>query len=685
MKKIRLFTAFVLLAVTLAVSAFAAVTVTYDIQSAKTDNNTDCYKIVATLTDAEGDFRGFAQTVTLDTSIFTPISKKTGNALDLSSGSSTLTNPLYGYYYMNETTEAEVTASYVDVSWTVTGSKVELTAETFVTPDNYPANNMAAMSIYFKYADGKSASDITADSFKVNKITYANGNYNYYGRDEEEGNYTTNITVVNNVVPASATTTEYWSVGNGYNIIETDKTQSKANSPVTKTNETETKLTVSHGGYYQNNNNWGGVASKKTYKVDGLQIEVKFEQMPTSTDCWAYIGVLKNPAIFDASSGSNPGYVNLIRYADGNMTVHKTGGSFGTIANVGDDSKFFKLSAGDTLKVCFNKNTSGKYDVTYIKNNSDVLKVVNSELDLETALGGEKGYVVVSASCLGSQENAFKYTVDVNPTASVVSSIDVQKDDVLYFYTVDSETEKAVLTKTYKATATGDYSFVVAPETSYSVYLNRGYTTQLAYAVMPNGTVSQVTDATDTVLGSADVSVRTSSPQGIRFFGSVSNKVAFDEAAEDASEYGFIMTAESTYNNLGDDYVLDINLVNSGKAKKGVAYSKKTDGDTETVENDIYFQRTDARTVIAGVFYGIPKTAEALQTVIVSRPYMVLSGVYVYGEATKTSLYDVAKAIYGKDGYESSWAYAKQIIDIVEGTGDNLDADITIDVGSLYN
>lgn len=674
MKKIKLFTAFVLLAATLAVSAFAAVTVTYDIQSAKTDTNSiDCYKIVATLTDTNGDFRAFAQTVTLDTSIFTPISKKTGNALDLSSGSSTLTTPLYGYYYMNETTEAEVTASCVDASWTVTGSKVELTAETFVTPDNYPANNKAAMSIYFKYAGGKSASNITADSFKVNKITYENGEEStyYYGRDEEEGNYKTNLTVVNSVVPASATTTEYWSVGNGYNIIETDKTQSKANSPVTKKDETKTKLTVSHGGYYQNKDNWGGVASKETYKVDGLQIEVKFEQMPTSTDCWAYIGVLKNPTIFDASSGSNPGYVNLIRYADGNMTVHSTGGNFNTIANVGGTEEFFKITAGDTLRVCFDKNTSGKYDVTYIKNDSDVLKVVNNELDLETALDGEKGYVVVSASCLGSQKDAFKYTVDVAPDKYFIGSIDMKKDDVAYRY---KNADGVVDPEIYKATADCTYNFpVLADGSGYTVIVNRGYTAQFIYSV-ENG-VTSLFELGGYILGSGDVSVRTTDPQGIRFFGKANSDVikSWNGYGIDI-RYGFIMTAESEYNNLAEDYVLDMNLVNSGKAKMGIAFSNVSGS-----EKDLYVSKNETDVTIAGVLYGIPKTKEGVKTVIASRPYFELSGVIIYGEVTKASIYDVAKAIYGKPGYESAQAYAKEIIDIGDGV-----EEIKIDIGSLY-
>lgn len=666
MKKIKLLTAFVLLAVMFTVSAFAAVTVTYDIQSAKTDDNSDCYKIVATLTDTEGDFRGFAQTVTFDKDIFVPIDKEDGTELNLTSGSSSSTFPLYGYYY--KSADKKVTAIFTPgTAWTVSGDKVTLIAEELVAPDNYPANNMAAMSIYFKYADGKSAKDIKADSFAVNKITYANGDAHYYGRDSE--GKTTNITVVNNVVPA---TVQYWNVGNGYNIIESDKTESAKNSPVTVISETQTKVSVSHGGYYQNKDNWGGVASKTKYTVDGLQIEVKFTQMPTSSDCWAYIGVLKDPSIFDAIKGTNPGYVNLIRYGVGNMTVHSTGGDFSTIANVGGTEEFFKITAGDTLRVCFDKNTNGKYDVTYIKNNKDVLKVVNEALDLESALEGETGYVVVSASCLGSQKDAFKYTVDVAPDKYFIGSVELKKDDVAYFY--KNGVENGEPEKVYKATADCTYNFPVLLDSSgYVVIVNRGYTNQLTYTVEKGDTLP--VNFPGYILGSGDVSVRTTDPQGIRFFGKT-----FNENVEHANsnginvEYGFIMTAESEYNNLADDYVLDMNLVNSGKAKKGVAFSN-----VSGFEKDLYVSKNETERTIAGVLYGIPKTKEGVKTVIASRPYFYFRGNVIYGEVTKASIYDVAKAIYGKPGYESAQAYAKEIIDI----GDGIE-EIEIDVGSLY-
>ena len=63
--------------------------------------------------------------------------------------------------------------------------------------------------------------------------------------------------------------------GNGYNIINADKEKVSENSPVTVT-DVEGGVQVSHGGYYQDGKNWGGVALKDAYKLDGLSITVKF-------------------------------------------------------------------------------------------------------------------------------------------------------------------------------------------------------------------------------------------------------------------------------------------------------------------------------------------------------------------------------------------------------------------------
>ncbi len=652
----------------LTVVAFADVTVTYDIQEG---NVADTYQIVATVTDPEGDFRLFAQNITFDNSIFVPVSKTKGTAIDLSSGSSTSKTPVKVYTWHDEENEEDVTASYAsEPVWTVEGTDVVLDFESNLVPNEYPVNGYTLFSMHFVYADGKSADDIAADSFKLNTITYTNGDstcYYYYGRDDE--GKATNITVVNNVVPAPVVEETYWNAGNGYDLYDMAGELVANNSPVTKSNESETAVTVKYGGYYKNTANWSGAALKEAVTVDGLEIEVSYTKLPSSTDCWAYIGVLADPSIFSTGTPYNNGYVNLIRYSADNLAVYGTT-AWTSTGTYGAGEGFFAIEAGDTLRVCFDKNAEGTYDITYVKNGTEFFELPVA-LDLEAALGGTTGYPVVSASCKGSEAGAFEYTVDVAPEEIKVAKIPVAAGDTVYEYTVDASSYTAT-----EIDADGTYNVLVPETDSISVIVNSGYTAQKMYNVNATyeGYYTETTFAANGVLGSNEVSMRADDPQGIRFFGTVSNGIL-----DAVSEYGFIMTAESAYNNLDDDYVLDMALVEAGKAKKGIAY----DGNG----TDLYFSKDDTTTVIAGVLYGIPKTAEGVQTVIVSRPYYKSGDAYVYGEEKESTLYDIAKELLKKEEYEAVWEYAQEIVDLVDGTEPELPeltTEIAIDVSSLY-
>ncbi len=219
----------------------------------------------------------------------------------------------------------------------------------------------------------------------------------------------------------------------------------------------------------------------------------------------------------------------------------------------------------------------------------------------------------------------------------------------------------------------GVYKVFANAQTAGTYVVNSEYTAQKVYNVAADGTVTQGIE--NGILGVDEVSVRVRDPRGIRFFGTVANLVA-DTA--DFEEYGFIMTAESAYNNIGTDYVLDMALVDAGKAKKGVAK-----GTVNGTAVDKYFERDVESTLIAGVLYGIPMDADSVQTIIASRPYYKIGETYVYGEVTKASIYDVAKAIYNVEGFEVAWDYAKEIIDIVEGDAE-IQGEIAIDVSGLY-
>ena len=560
-------------------------------------------------------------------------------------------------------------------SWSVgADGKVSGYITAYTQSTKFDINDTLVLNVAFILADGVTPDDLVSTDFVIDSVYIKDtGNNVQYGYNYTNVECEETLTVVNNVVPAPAVVVEDWIAGNGYNLVDMDGNVVANNSPVTKTEKSATEVTVKYGGYYQGADNWAGAALKEAVTIDGLEVEVTYTTLPTSNDCWAFIGVLAYPAIFSTNASYNNGYVNLIRYSNGNMSVYGTT-KWETVGTYGDG--FFALENGDVLRVCFDKNEEGTYDITYVKNNTEVFTLPIA-IDLEAALGGTKGYVVASASCKGSEANAFEYTVNTNPEELAVAKIPVAAGDTVYEYVED-----AGYTIT-KVTANGTYDIILADGDNIAVIVNSGYTSQKAYSVSKvhaDGYFVEMENFANGVLGSDELSVRIRSdaPQGIRFFGTVKNVIA---ELDNFDEYGFIMTAESTYNALPDDYVLDMALVEAGKAKKGVA--------KDTAGTDIYFERTTEATVIAGVFYGVPKTVEGVKTVIASRPYYKLGDACIYGEVTKATLYDIAKLIYNVEGYEVAWEYAKEIIEIVEGpmTDDDvpeLDNEIAIDVSELY-
>lgn len=669
MKNFKLLMAFALVAVMLTVSAFAAISLNFDLEETTTDTGDACYKVVVTQSDDEGDWRALQTKISFNYDKIIPVDYYDGS-VPVYSGE-TAEYPFMVGEFTNGRNKKGPLLFPSSPEWTIDGANSEVVVELYWgSADAYPitADESFIYEMFFKLADGVELTDIYEDDFNVYYVKYANGVDNFVGNADASKN---NIVLTNNVVNEAPVVVEYWNVGNGYNLVDMDGNKVADNSPVTKSGETETAVTVKYGGYYQGTDNWSGAALKEAVTVDGLEIEVTYTALPSSTDCWAYIGVLANPSIFSTKNDAyNNGYVNLLRYYNDNIAVMGTT-SWTTVGNYGTGEGFFAIEAGDVLRVCFDKNAEGTYDITYVKNGTETFKLPVA-LDLEEALGGTAGYPVVSASCKGSEAGAFEYTVDVAPEELAVAKIPVAAGDTVYEYTENVS---------YKATEIADNGTydVLATGLAY-VVVNSGYTAQKVYMVSPDveGYYAEFAPAANGVLGDDEVSVRVVDPQGIRFFGTISN----DYVLERNGEYGFIMTAESAYNNLPEDYVLDMALVEAGKAKKGVAH----DGNG----TDKYFKRDAEATIIAGVLYGIPKTAEGVQTVIVSRPYYkVAPDVYFYGEETKATLYDIAKAIYNKAGYEVAWEYAKEVIELVEGDIDEpevpeIDNEIAIDVSELY-
>jgi len=133
-----------------------------------TEVSSGTYKVVATLTDTEDDFRGWKNIITYDSSIITPVA----DSFVAYSGATVVTETV-----------------------TENGDESKIVFESYVTPGSKDATNVTVFEMQFTLADGKTTDDFISETFKVDYVAYANGEYNYYGTTDA------NITVANNVVP----------------------------------------------------------------------------------------------------------------------------------------------------------------------------------------------------------------------------------------------------------------------------------------------------------------------------------------------------------------------------------------------------------------------------------------------------------------------------------------------------
>ena len=238
--------------------------------------------------------------------------------------------------------------------------------------------------------------------------------------------------------------------------------------------------------------------------------------------------------------------------------------------------------------------------------------------------------------------------------------VKVTAGDIIYFQ------DDTVAT----AETTGDYKLPTT-ENGY-VVVNSGFTAQKLYKV-ESGAITEVTSNENGVLATDSASLRKDSvATGLRF------KSSFATALKNTvKEYGYLVTVESAYNALPADYVLNMDLVTAGKAKKGIAFNK-ADG------TDIYFNVDGARTVVTAVATNIPLTKDAVTTNIVARPYYELEdGTIVYGETVKRQAAEVAQKIKAEDA--ETYAKYKDYIDAIVALVAEDPTYAIIDLGPLFS
>ena len=199
------------------------------------------------------------------------------------------------------------------------------------------------------------------------------------------------------IIPASAASTDKWIAGNGFLIDD-------KNSPVV-VKETDKGIQVTHGGYYTNGKDWGGIAYNEKIDLDGFSVELTIDKLPdTDTDTWFSVDFMQKPQLFQVGSplgDDNKGIVNLIRWKNNKLENYGPTDFKGIGA---DENAAFGLKEGDTLTVKVNKK-DGKYVLT--------MNGVESKYsyDLTGIADDGKAYLVIGASMKNSPADGFQYTI----------------------------------------------------------------------------------------------------------------------------------------------------------------------------------------------------------------------------------------------------------------------------------
>lgn len=208
---------------------------------------------------------------------------------------------------------------------------------------------------------------------------------------------------------------------NGFFIYDTEaKAFSETRDPAT-VSDTANGVKVVHGGYYAKGDDFGGVTSAEKYDLNGLTVTIYFETVPevtVDTDCWIAIDFLAAQRgfytnNFDPANGGNNGVINLLRFGKPYTEFYGPSAwsqSYGSGSEDTTVNGMFAVKSGTTLTVKLDRTATGTYTYTYSREGFEDF-VVPYEFNLQDIMPDGKGYVVVTASCKTSGEDAFTYYI----------------------------------------------------------------------------------------------------------------------------------------------------------------------------------------------------------------------------------------------------------------------------------
>lgn len=208
-------------------------------------------------------------------------------------------------------------------------------------------------------------------------------------------------------------TADMFVAGNGFSVKGKDNAELSADDRKVTVADSENGVTVSHGGYYNDGKNWGGVAFKEAVKLDGASVTINFDTVPAvadGEDCWISVCFLNKPQLFQVGDvAGNKGFMNLIRFSNNKWEIYEGVTAFKNVKTLDAATDMFKVKTGDVLTVSA-KLVDGKYEFTYVNGDNKVSYVHEVE-EFAGAFADGKAHLVIGASCNSSSKDAFKYTI----------------------------------------------------------------------------------------------------------------------------------------------------------------------------------------------------------------------------------------------------------------------------------
>lgn len=217
-------------------------------------------------------------------------------------------------------------------------------------------------------------------------------------------------------VVASAAAAD-WVAGNGFNIVKRNAEGKgevvENNTPVTVTDAAD-GVYITHGGYYQDGINWGGVASKEKYNLNGFEMVVRYDEVPTVTaddDCWMTFSFLEKPEMFQVGNiAGNRGFMPLIRFGKPYVEFREGVGGFAKLSDTQADPRtsMFAIKSGDVVTYSVDYTEDFLY-VVGIKVND--LEYTNKFSQYSELFADGKAHIITACSLMGAEKDAFKYTI----------------------------------------------------------------------------------------------------------------------------------------------------------------------------------------------------------------------------------------------------------------------------------